>query len=90
MIQIYYLARYFFLGFTNPGVELGYYTGAYRIILLFTLIPGFFYSIFLPDWQKLRLIILRTSILNSIIGVLISMAVIFVGCFRIFLVCSNY
>ena len=54
MIQIYYSADVIFLGFTNPGVELGYYTGVYRLILVLTLISGFLYQIFLPELAKLK------------------------------------
>ncbi len=53
MIQIYYSADIVFLGFTHPGEELGYYTGAYRLILILTMISGFIYQIFLPDLAKL-------------------------------------
>jgi O-antigen/teichoic acid export membrane protein len=48
MVQIYYSADIVFLGFTNPGVELGYYTGAYKIILLYTALPALVYQVFLP------------------------------------------
>ena len=53
MIQIYHSADIVFLGFTNPGVELGYYTGAYRIVNVLSIIPGIFYLIFLPDLAKI-------------------------------------
>ena len=72
MIQIYYSADIVFLGFTNPGVELGYYTGAYRIILLFTLIPGFFYSIFLPELAKITTDHFKNKYTQLYIGLLIS------------------
>jgi O-antigen/teichoic acid export membrane protein len=53
MIQIYHSADMIFLGFTNPGIELGYYTGAYRIINVLTIIPGLFYLIYLPELSKI-------------------------------------
>ena len=40
MIQIYHSADIVFLGFTNPGIQLGFYTGAYRIITLDQVDPG--------------------------------------------------
>jgi O-antigen/teichoic acid export membrane protein len=53
MIQIYHSADIVFLGFTNPGVELGYYTGAYKIITVLSSIPGIFYLVFLPELSKI-------------------------------------
>lgn len=76
MIQIYYSADIVFLGFTNPGVELGYYTGSYRIILFFTLIPGLIYSIFLPELAKITSNHFRNSYTRIYIGLLISMGCI--------------
>jgi O-antigen/teichoic acid export membrane protein len=53
MIQLYHSADIIILGFTDPGVQLGYYTGAYRIINVLTILPGLFYVIFLPDLTKI-------------------------------------
>jgi O-antigen/teichoic acid export membrane protein len=53
MIQIYYSADVLILGFMNPGRELGYYTGAYRIILILTMISGFLFQVFLPELAKI-------------------------------------
>ena len=71
MIQIYYSADIVFLGFTNPGLELGYYTGAYRIILLFTAIPGLFYLTFLPDLAKITSNHFRMRSTRLYVGILI-------------------
>jgi O-antigen/teichoic acid export membrane protein len=53
MIQIYHSADIVFLGFTNPGIELGYYTGAYRIINVLSIVPGLWYLIYLPELAKI-------------------------------------
>ncbi len=71
MIQIYYSADIVFLGFINPGVELGYYTGAYRLILILTMISGFLYQIFLPDLAKLSENYFQQSQTRTYIGIMI-------------------
>ena len=53
MIQIYQSADIVFLGFTNPGIQLGYYTGAYRIINLVGAVPGLLYLTYVPDLAKI-------------------------------------
>ncbi len=53
MIQIYHSADIVFLGFTNPGVQLGYYTGAYRIINLISAVPALIYLTYVPDLAKI-------------------------------------
>lgn len=53
MIQIYHSADIVFLGFTNPGIELGYYSGAYRIINVLSIVPGIWYLIYLPELAKI-------------------------------------
>ena len=76
MIQIYYSADIVFLGFTNPGIDLGYYTGVYRIILLFTAIPGIIYMIFLPDLAKINSGHFHHRITRNYIGLLFGLGCI--------------
>ena len=71
MIQIYYSADIVFLGFTNPGIDLGYYSGAYRIILILTTIPGLIYLIFLPDLAKITSGYFKSITTRSYITILI-------------------
>ncbi|MFA6469382.1 MAG: flippase [Bacteroidota bacterium] len=54
MIQIYHSSDIIFLGFTHAGTELGYYTGAYRIISVLSTVPMMFFMAFLPDLAKIN------------------------------------
>lgn len=71
MVQIYYSADIVFLGFTNPGTELGYYTGAYKIILILTIIPPLVYMVFLPELAKIESNHFQNSVTKLYIRILI-------------------
>ncbi|MFZ4619187.1 MAG: flippase [Bacteroidota bacterium] len=71
MIQIYYSADMIFLGIMQPGTDTGLYAAAYRVILIFTAVPGLFYMVFLPHLSTIteeyfRNIHTRTYILLQI------------------------
>lgn len=84
MVQIYYSADIVFLGFTNPGVELGYYTGAYKIILILTIIPPLVYMAFLPELSKIQAHHFQNRVTVLYIRVLILCGVIVSVLFFIF------
>ncbi|MBI2430172.1 MAG: oligosaccharide flippase family protein [Ignavibacteriales bacterium] len=79
MIQIYYSIDIVILGFTNPGYDLGYYSGAYRIILAFTAIPGFLYLVYLPELVKIKSNHFEAKIVRNYIGTQISLGLVIVG-----------
>ena len=84
MIQIYHSADIIFLGFTNPGVQLGYYTGAYRIINVLSIAPGLFYLTYLPELAKISSNHFSSKRTKEYILILIGCgALITVGCFII-------
>jgi O-antigen/teichoic acid export membrane protein len=83
MIQLYHSADIIILGFTDPGVQLGYYTGAYRIINVLTILPGLFYVIFLPDLTKISENYFQSSITKRYIRIQMAAGIIITGLFFI-------
>jgi O-antigen/teichoic acid export membrane protein len=82
MIQIYFSADIVFLGFTNPGVQLGYYTGAYRIINLISAVPALIYLTYVPDLAKITEGHSISKATREYIAVVIGSGVVIVGiCF---------
>ena len=82
MIQIYYSADIVFLGFTNPGVQLGYYTGAYRIINLVGAVPALLYLTYVPDLAKITAGHSIAKATREYIAVVIGSGIVIVGiCF---------
>ncbi|MFA5832619.1 MAG: flippase [Bacteroidota bacterium] len=82
MIQIYRSADIIFLGFTNPGTELGYYTGAYRIITVLTLLPGILYLTYVPYLAKITAGFFLSHHTRQYISLLVvSGTLISAGCF---------
>jgi O-antigen/teichoic acid export membrane protein len=82
MIQIYHSADIVFLGFTNPGIQLGYYTGAYRIINLVGAVPALIYLTYVPDLAKITEGHSIAKATREYIGVVIGAGIVIVGiCF---------
>ena len=82
MIQIYYSADIVFLGFTNPGEQLGYYTGAYRIVNLVSAVPTLIYLTYIPDLARITDGHSIAKSTREYIAVVISSGIVIVGiCF---------
>jgi len=79
MIQIYHSADIVFLGFTNPGTQLGYYTGAYRIINLISAVPGLIYLTYIPDLATITEAHPAAKTTREYIAAVIALGIVIVG-----------
>lgn len=77
MVQVYYSADIVFLGFMHPGIQLGYYTGAYKIILIIATIPPLVYAVFVRDIAKAKDDTFRNSSVRLYITILLVLGIFF-------------